>query len=299
MNDLERFKFFKLDTLMRIMLAAAFYALGATVQVLSSDHIFPGVLAIILGWFPLALKRITNKPKDQGKEEWRPVSMVEVDRLVDTMRASKKVRKTLVPALGGKIAFVVFAVLVSVFMLAMSGDLGLAAVDMLLFLVPSLFLGGVSVFVPAELDMKIASFAPILTDSARPEGLSIVPYLRFDEDEKGKDVPEDIRLMAELKRAPADFVGIQFQVAINNGPNGAVPYMYAVMITRGLDGPSRSKVKNLSVAGFEVEPGGEEAYGTVVVRQSTESGGYHTTKGDVERLYQIMLKVADEVRKTA
>ena len=39
--------------------------------------------------------------------------------------------------------------------------------------------------------------------------------------------------MVEPRRKPADFLGAQFQVAVNNGPNGAVPYLYAVFLCRG------------------------------------------------------------------
>jgi hypothetical protein len=122
-----------------------------------------------------------------------------------------------------------------------------------------------------------------------PEEVAIAPYIRFDKDKSGADVPEDLRLLYELKRPTADLVGIQVQAAVNNGPNGAVPYMYAVVLTKGKAGPSYKIAQRVKSAGYEVEVGGDDQYGTVVIRQETSGGGYETSPADCKKLLRLCL----------
>ena len=79
----------------------------------------------------------------------------------------------------------------------------------------------------------------------------------------------------------------QVQAAINNGPNGPVPYLYAVVLTRGKDGPAHGAAARLRLKGYEVEAGGDKEYGTVVIRQKTSGGGYHTTPDDCSELASL------------
>jgi hypothetical protein len=101
--------------------------------------------------------------------------------------------------------------------------------------------------------------------------------------------------MYELKRPPADLVGIQVQASINNGPNGAVPYMYAVVLTKGKSGSSFKIAERAKVRGYEIEPGGDEEYGTVVIRQKTGGSGYETTPKECVRLREICMKLLEEM----
>jgi hypothetical protein len=239
------------------------------------------------------LKKATNKPDDQGLEEWRPVPMSEIDKIDDALRESKKLRaktKSLSTgvALGlGIPVLVVFLGLCAAFERA---DAYFVGVNAAALLVPSLFFGRVKVFTPADIAMKMPCFRAFLSEKPS-EGVTVAPYLRFDKDRTGADVPEDLRLLYELKRPPADLVGIQVQAAINNGPNGAVPYMYAVILTKGKDGPSYKIAQRIKSAGYEIEVGGDDEYGTVVMRQETSGGGYATSPEDCERLLRLCLKV--------
>ena len=125
-------------------------------------------------------------------------------------------------------------------------------------------------------------------DKKRAEKTIIVtPYLRLDKDKKGREIPEDVRLMLEPRRKPADFVGIQIQVAINNGANGAVPYMYAVFLGKGKNNSFRA-LEKMNYGNYIKEPGGDEEYGYIVIRQKTGGGGYHTTTGNCINLYNTV-----------
>jgi hypothetical protein len=155
-------------------------------------------------------------------------------------------------------------------------------------LIPFLLTGNVKLWSPQELAFRMRVFDPILS-SEQAEGGDIVitPYLKLDKDREGHEIPQDIRLMIEPRRKPADFLGVQLQVAVNKGPNGNVPYMYAVFLCHG-KGETFQKLSSQRFEDFVKEPGGDKDYGYVVVRQQTSGTGYHTTDSDVRRLYDFV-----------
>ncbi|MBN1646394.1 MAG: hypothetical protein JW874_00055 [Spirochaetales bacterium] len=302
MND--GFKFFKLSVAARLVLAGVFFAAAVVVQFFSTSFL-AGLPCFILAWLVLAVKTVTNKPDDQGLEEWKPVTMKEVDRLYDNLRKSKEFKKvrSLKAGCPAMIIFLNVGIFVLVFLAgparALFGSGGSKNFfwlvgDIVLMFIPAIFFGNLRVFVPAGLDMKASSFYVLLSETL-PPGMVYTPYLRFDKDSKGRPVPEDIRLMLELKRKPDDFMGVQFQIAINNGPHGAVPYMYAVILTKGKAESYRKILAGKSklshaVSGYIIEEGGDKDYGTVVIRQNTSGGGYHTDESDIRSLRDAVLK---------
>jgi hypothetical protein len=279
----EAFAFFKLGKSSRLAVAAGCFATGALIQTLFPWGTLPGFALIAAGWAPLALKPVTNKPADQGLEQWRPVSMAEVDRLADKIRHSKESR---MKSLGGTFGSVALSALLLVCAAAASAigrRPALLFADAFLFLVPALFFGALKVFVPPLLDLKMPCFQALFEEKASDD-LVLTPYFRFDKDKEGKDVPEDLRVMVEPKRKPADFVGVQIQAAVNKGPNGQVPYLYAVFLTEG-KGESYRRLLPSRPRGYEVERGGDEKYGSIVLRQETSGTGYATKPSDCARLY--------------
>lgn len=283
-----RFKYLKLGLNSRLAMAAVLYA-GAVATQIAARSTLAGIPLVLAAWLLLALKAASNRPKDTGLEEWRAVTGAEVSRIADTMAQSRKLRARIV----GPTAFKAFIFIVMLFVAlaasAVEPRTGLAVADFCLFLVPGLFFGRISAHLPMEFDLKLARFVAVM-NVARPDGFVLTPYLRFDKDDQGRDVPEDLRLLLEPKRKAADLVGVQFQASINKGANGNVPYMYAVVLTKGTSGPSYTRFKSMRANGFEVEPGGDADYGTVVVRQETSGGGYHTTEDDCVRLMELMIK---------
>ena len=93
--------------------------------------------------------------------------------------------------------------------------------------------------------------------------------------------------MVEPRRKPADFLGVQMQVAVNKGPDGNVPYMYSVFLCKG-KGRTYEALSTERFGEYEHEPGGDTEYGYVVVRQKTSGTGYQTTDADVRRLYEMV-----------
>ncbi len=291
------FRHLKLGLAARLVAVGFLYAGTVAIQIAFGSTMV-GLPLVVVACFLLALKGATNKPKDQGLEEWRAVTDGEVARISDSITRSKKLRASLVGRSILTVFFVVAMLFVSFILALANSRLSLLLVDASLFLIPGLFFGSVKAHVPPELDMKLSSFVAAM-DVPLPTGFVLTPYLRFDKDDQARDVPEDLRLMLEPRRKPLDLVGIQFQVSINKGANGNVPYMYAVVLTKGRKGPSHAAFKSLKARGFEVEAGGDDEYGTVVIRQSTEGGGYHTTGKDCSSLMNMMLKALERNESVA
>ncbi len=291
------FRHLKLGLPARLVAVGCLYA-GAVVIQLASGSTMAGLPLVVVAWFLLALEGATNKPKDQGLEEWRAVTDGEVARIADSIARSKKLRSSATGSGILRVLFVIVLLFLAFIFVFDDPRIGILIVDACVFLIPGLFFGRVKAHVPPELDMKLSSFVAAM-DVPRPVGFVLTPYLRFDKDDEDRDVPEDLRLMLEPRRKPLDLVGIQFQVSINKGANGNVPYMYAVVLTKGRKGPSHASFKSFKARGFEVEAGGDDDYGTVVIRQATEGGGYHTTGEDCSSLMNLMLKALERTESVA
>jgi len=209
-------------------------------------------------------------------------------KIADYLTQSKKLQRSLSGPQGLKVFFLIIVGLPS-FFLAYEDPHAVVVFDALLFLIPGLFFGGVKLFIPPTFLRKLPGFMAIM-DTPRDKDLVLTPYLRFDKDKEKRDIPEDLRFMLEPRRKPSDLIGIQLQMTINNGQNGPVPYLYAVALTKGKTGVAYKTFSSLNFAGFHVEPGGDDEYGTVVVRQHTTGGGYHTTNAHCVKLYTLMIE---------
>ncbi len=283
------YRILKLGAPSRLVLAGAFYAAAVLLQV-ATRNVPIGFVPIAAAWLVLSPKPTTNKPVDLGFEEWRAVSAAEVTRIADNIAASRKLRRKVAgPVALGLLALVGLG-FASLFSLAAWPPASLAFFDFALFLVPGLFFGKVSVHVPKDIAFKLPSFLALM-DGSLPEDLVLTPYLRFDKDKEQRDIPEDLRFMLEPRRKTGDLIGVQLQAAVNSGPNGQVPYLYAVALTRGMKGAAYAAFSRLRSRGWVVEPGGDGEYGTVVIRQETSGGGYHTTRDDCVSLLELCVKV--------
>jgi hypothetical protein len=283
----------------RFVLAFIFYAAVALLQILIvKGGSFPGgllrfagiLLLIVPLWF-LKAKKFSNKPADQGKEEWKPVTMNEIDRLTDRIHSFKKAR---VPLIYGSVLAVISIGLSLFILFALGIDYGVNAafiyIDLYLIFIPCIWFAQVKRWYPRELADKLDIFSPVINIKL-PETLQLDPMIRFDEDKQGLPVPEDFKLMISPKpgHGPADLLGSQFQLTYNDGPNGMVPYMYEVFINRG-KGKTWGDLKKLNIRNHVIEGNsskeGDEVYGSVVLRLNTDSRSdvYHTKREYVENL---------------
>jgi hypothetical protein len=249
----------------------------------------PGIICMVPGLVFQWAHNFRNKPMDIGQEDWQPASVREFDRIKSNIQQTRQKTFSVIyqPGFGWFIA-IVLLVFAFIFSWVDNRLAGFVCVDALVLLIPFLFGGNVSLWTPQELAFRMRVFEPIL-ESEQPEGGDVIltPYLKLDKDKEGHQIPEDIRLMVEPRRKPADFLGVQLQVAVNKGPNGDVPYMYSVFLCKG-KGRTYQQLSEEKFADYIAEPGGDKEYGYVVVRQRTSGTGYHTTNDDVRRLYMMV-----------
>lgn len=282
------FRYWKLNYASRLVLSALLYSI-AIIIILISTSIIPGLPFIVGAWFVLALKAASNKPKDLGLEEWRAVGEGEVNRIADSLIQSKKIRTS---GNAGTVFKILFVIIIYITGFGLNISKSLAGPVLLSFgmlAIPGLFFGKTKIHLPYDLSMKMPSIQTIM-GIAVPKNFTITPYLRFDKDEENRDIPEDIRLMLESKKNIEDLIGVQFQISINNGARGPVPYMYAVAITKGQAGRSYKFLSKQRSKYYIVEAGGDNNYGTVVFRQDTSGTGYHTTEHDCIQLFNLVIK---------
>lgn len=279
-----RFRFGRFGLGARLVLFVVLALLGAALQIAVSGAFVPGLLIMAAGLPLLAAVPWTNKPADLGEEAWTAVGEAEFDRLADSFRSARKLK---VPFLYRPLAGLPITV-VLVFLAFSTGAadprIGAVFADAAVLFWPALHFLKVRVWVPRNLSLAMEALQAALSADL-PAGVSAVPYLRLDRDAQGLRIPEDARIMLEPRRAVGDLVGVQLQVAINNGPNGAVPYLYAVVITRGkAESWRRAAELRRSLRNFEVEAGGDDEWGSVVIRQKTGGGGYRTDPSECRRI---------------
>ncbi|RMF74946.1 MAG: hypothetical protein D6744_14000, partial [Planctomycetota bacterium] len=101
-----------------------------------------------------------------------------------------------------------------------------------------------------------------------------------------RKTPTDARVFIRFPDAPESFLGLQFQVSINNVKGTNYPYLYAVIVAR----PEFGLMRHLSTIDRHcqrllVEPGDESDVDVVVIRQkTTKTSGYHTNATAVRRI---------------
>jgi hypothetical protein len=246
----------------------------------------------------LAVENFTNKPDDQGKEEWREVTRTELDRITGKLEATRKIRIPLFYSPPFSVLSAVLFLMLSVVPSVAYGLRGFfSCLCVALVFIPCCFFARVIKWLPRDLSRKIEIFTPILTADL-PDGMTLAPLLRFDEDRNGFQIPEDLRVLLKKKGGRQDFMGAQFQLSWNNGPGGKVPYVYTVFLFPER-GDAWTKTVEQRFPHFLTEMGTSreegENYETVVLRQDTSfrEDGYHTTKDDVALLLSNTLAVLD------
>jgi hypothetical protein len=225
-----------LGTDARLIVFAAAAAAGIVLQVLLPGGVAWGALVMA---FPLALlsaKPWTNKPADIGEEDWQPAGNAELDRIADAFRSARKIKIPLWYRTASGVPATVLLLAASFVLSFHTPRAALVTLDAAILFIPALHFLRIRIWVPKDFELVMSAIQAARSVDL-PDDLVVTPYLRLDRDAAGLRIPEDARLMVEPRRKADDLVGVQLQAAINAGPNGKVPYLYAVVITRG-KGPS-------------------------------------------------------------
>jgi len=171
-------------------------------------------------------------------------------------------------------------------------------VDAGLLLVPQWVTGVRRGWRPTALREVIAALETVLETIDRYEepACQIQPMLLVSGQGEGQR-PHDARVFVRFPDADENFLGVQFQVSLNNVQGTNYPYLYAVLVAKKMYGLAdhldflRRRNPNLTV-----ELGLEEDVDVIVIRRpTTRTSGYHTPARWVRRIATGAFESVSEV----
>jgi hypothetical protein len=293
----------KAGAFLRFCVAALAYVGAALLALVAGSFSGTGlvpVLVVAIGLclgvavLVLASPSAGNKPQDLGREDWKEVSLSELDRIRTRL---KKLRETRIPArynanvnAGLLVMLIVVAIALALFVGNLVSPAPAIAIALALALIPAPLLCSANIekWQPGELNTALKRYADILGFTL-PETVKLAPLVRYDRDKNGKPLPESLRVQYKPSAAGSGLLSIQFQCSMNRGPNGQVPYLYAVALCEKGSAAARS-LSQLHYPTILTEASTSDGYDTVVFRQDTKcrSDGYHTKSDDVRKLAGYM-----------
>lgn len=177
---------------------------------------------------------------------------------------------------------------------------GIMAIDAALLIIPHWVTGLRRGWRPAVLCQQAKALQSVI-DMASPRlerWGEIVPMLEMAPAEP-KPVPVGARLMVRFPKASSDFIGIQFQVNLNNVQGTNYPYLYAVIVAKkGFHLLLLKRLQQVRAAApklaVETDDAGE--VDVIIIRQqTTKNSGYHTNKSAVARIVECTLTAAESI----
>ena len=107
-----------------------------------------------------------------------------------------------------------------------------------------------------------------------------------------KKVPVGARAFVRFPDGPENFLGVQFQVSLNDVQGTKYPYLYAVLVAKNTFGLFKDHLAEIKTRALReqltVETATEEEVEVVVIRQkTTKNSGYHTKDRAIRRIAQF------------
>ncbi len=272
----------KISTKLRNFLTILLFFTGFALQ-LSSRNILTGLPFIILCVVINFVRNFSIKPIRALRYEWKEVTPDRIDQVEKQCNRLKKIS-------GGNWGCVVFVIIVILLIfiglpvaeiLSKTSDANFPIITIIIDSI--IIFGGLgssgrrSVWIPNYLDVKIPIIKRVLNHQtfSKDPNLKIIPYLEVGETKEGT-FPNDARFLIKFKDAPQDFIGIQFQISINNVQGRSYPYCYCVIIARPEFGLF-DKFKPIQLKGITIETEKSKDAEVIIIRQTTtRNSGYHT-----------------------
>jgi len=294
---------------LRVVLAGALFAAGLAAWCLASWPLAAaGLVLLLAGHLPLWARSQTTAPggaTPAHEDVWAPVEDEWLERVSDLEERGARWDTTPWDLSNGRGCLALLGVLLLVSILAFLVGTALGpdalfrlAVAATLLFVPLWLSGMRTTWNPSELRKKgeaLAVARAALAESAGKD-FDLVPLLALREGRRGH-YPVDARLMARPAREDSSaFLGVQFQVAMNNVKGTDYPYLYAVVLGKGAfrfpKAPARATVHGVDLV---IEAGESEGVRYKVVRQhADQSGGWHTEPDDIRGIVKAALDRARE-----
>jgi hypothetical protein len=297
------------DLRIRLLTAGALFFLGLAAWCLASwPWTVAGLLLLLLGHLPLWARTQTTSPggaTPQHEDVWAPVEDEWLERVDELEKRGARWDTTPWDISNGTGCLALLGLLLALtaVALALGTAVGPDALFRVAVAVPLLFVplwlnGMRTTWNPSELRKKgeALAVARAAIEGAGAKEFDLVPLLALREGRRGR-YPVDARFMARPAREDGSgFLGVQFQVAMNNVQGTDYPYLYAVVL--GKDdfrfpiGPDRVREAGLDLV---LENGRSEGVRYRVVRQHADrSGGWHTEPEHIRGIVGAALNRARE-----
>ncbi len=273
----------------RLGLSALLFLSGLTLQffwqvtfILTGPLLLAGTLLLLIRGYDLEPEATTPSG------EWEKTTR---ERFQDALDKEKKIASwdqsfsDITCGTGfGTLIFVVISVSAVVIKLADSWQTqywaSIFAGDAAIILLPHWITGTRRGWRPVSLSQEISAVETALDAIDRFDQPACQIQPLFDMAGKGnKQTPVSARAFIRFPDAPEEFLGIQFQVSLNNVQGTQYPYLYAVLVAREPFGLHRKCLDTIQkyCSEMTVETSTEGGVEAIVIRQpTTRTSGYHT-----------------------
>ncbi len=258
-----------------------------------------GALMILPGNALLLLKGydLTPRSLDGDDGDWERTTL---ERFEEARHLDRQVRKwdqTMVDiTCGTGLVSLVFLVILPVglgflILSSLEGGQSMAivfAVDAALLFLPHWLTGLRLKWRPVSLKERIDALTTALDAIESREGPEFEIQPRFYMVGEGTDrVPLDARVFIRFPDGPEEFLGLQFQVAINNVQGTRYPYLYAVLVAKEKFHLIRDHRASITAKNdhLDVSKSSGADVEVIVIRQvTTKKTGYHTNAKAIRKV---------------
>jgi len=287
---------------LRNILTVLLIFIGYLFQI-TSRNILAGLPFIFFCVILNLIKNFSLKRIHPLKIEWKEVTPERIEQVYKHCQRLKKIQ-------GGNWGCVIFFIaifFIIFFVLPLLEFLGRAfiknsegsfpiialIIDSLIIFSGIMFSGRSSVWIPNNLDVKMPIIKRVLDhpEFIKDPAIKIIPYLEIGETKEGS-FPNDTRILIRFKDAPEDFIGLQFQISINDVQGRKYPYCYSVIIAKKSFNLFQ-KFKPVSLQRLTIERETSEDVDVMIIRQTTtKNSGYHTNESTQDYILANSINIA-------
>ena len=175
--------------------------------------------------------------------------------------------------------------------------------DAIVLLIPHWVTGTRRGWRPTELIQQVKSLEAALNaiESFAAPPCQIQPMFQLAGSGPNR-TPVAARVFVRFPDGPANFLGVQFQVSLNDVQGTKYPYLYAVIVARPSFGLLRDHLSRAvsSAPSLTVESNQEEEVEVIVIRQTTtKKTGYHTDRNAIRHIAQTAWQNASQILAAA
>jgi hypothetical protein len=170
--------------------------------------------------------------------------------------------------------------------------------DFMLLVVPHWYIGTKEYLRLNRMQVQLKALQYAMSQLADSTHVQVQPMLAIRRTVDGKEVPNDVKLMAKYVGAPKDFMGIQMQVSINSVQGTDYPYFYCVLLAQKGSHLFSSVLKHMDEFGDKIviEADSQLTAEIIVMRQFAEGNvGYCTGPKDISRIISASIAMAEQL----